>query len=122
MGGRGACVRPGWASKGDTRLCLVVAVRGQHETPVLRSVAHRADQLAGRSGARRNRSRTPEPYMNTAIPTVKIFPGGTPEQAEAAYKAWWNQQQGIELLAKPELRQAGTGWLVTIRYRSAPSN
>lgn len=37
------------------RLCLVIADRGEHKTPVLRRATYRADQFAARSGARGDR-------------------------------------------------------------------
>jgi hypothetical protein len=54
--------------------------------------------------------------------TLKLFFGGTPEQARAAYKAWWDQQQGIEIAGTPTLEQEGTGWKLTVWYRPALSN
>jgi hypothetical protein len=43
------------------RLRLVIADRGQHQAPVLRSAAYGADQLTDRGGARGDRGGTSEP-------------------------------------------------------------
>lgn len=49
--------------------------------------------------------------------TLKIFPGGTPEEVYAAYKAWWEQQTDIELVARPTCERDGKGWKLSVWFR-----
>ena len=48
---------------------------------------------------------------------VKIFFGGTPQEAEDAFKSWRSQQQEIELTTNPVLEPGGKGWQLTVWYR-----
>jgi hypothetical protein len=44
--------------------------------------------------------------------------GGSPDDARNAYKTWWDQQVGIELVGlPPALEQAGAGWKISVWYR-----
>ncbi|HEY5412325.1 MAG TPA: hypothetical protein VIJ94_16520 [Caulobacteraceae bacterium] len=54
--------------------------------------------------------------------TLKIFPGGTPKDARDAYKAWWDQQRGIELVETPVIEAAGAGFKVSVWHRPTTSN
>lgn len=51
--------------------------------------------------------------------TLKIIPGGSPQEAREAYKTWWGQQQGIQIVGTPELVSEGTGWIVKVWHRPA---
>ena len=53
---------------------------------------------------------------------IKIFPGGSPEQVRTDYKAWWQQQRGIEVIGTPTIEPAGNGWKLTVQYRETISN
>jgi hypothetical protein len=55
--------------------------------------------------------------MNT-----KIFVGGTPDEALDAYREWWDQQRGFELVEKPVILPEGAGWKVSVWYRPTSSN
>jgi hypothetical protein len=55
--------------------------------------------------------------------TMKLFFGGSPQQARDAYKQWWDQQCGIEMInPPPAIEQEGRGWKVTIWFREAKSS
>jgi hypothetical protein len=54
--------------------------------------------------------------------TLKIFVGGTPDEARNSYKAWWDQQKGLEIVGTPVIEPAGTGWKLSVWYRPISSN
>jgi hypothetical protein len=56
------------------------------------------------------------------VNTLKIFSGGTPQDARDKYKAWWDQQRGIEAVETPKTEKAGTGWKLSVWYRPAASS
>ena len=51
------------------------------------------------------------------VNTLKLFAGGTPEEARNAYRAWWEQQCGMEIVGKPVIEPAGAGWKLSIWHR-----
>jgi len=53
---------------------------------------------------------------------IKIFPGGSPEQIRADYKAWWEQQRGIEIIGTPIIEPAVKGWKLTVQYRETTAD
>ena len=42
--------------------------------------------------------------------TLKLFFGPTPRAARDTYKAWWDQQTGIEIVGTPTVEQGDGGW------------